>query len=129
MMTRVAAVAAVVMVVLNLVLNAVQASNGEAQVRVTLRDTQARDLPSGVALGDSVLLEVADTGPGVPEDLLDRLFDPFVTGREGGTGLGLSVVQRAVEAHGGVVFVDSVTGKGTKFSVFLPRTKRTEVAA
>ncbi len=116
-------------VVLNLVLNAVQASNGEAQVRVTLRDTQARDLPSGVALGDSVLLEVADTGPGVPEDLLDRLFDPFVTGREGGTGLGLSVVQRAVEAHGGVVFVDSVTGRGTKFSIFLPRTRRTEVAA
>lgn len=116
-------------VVLNLVLNAVQASNGEAQVRVTLQDTRAGDLPSGVALGDSVLLEVADTGPGIPEDLLDRLFDPFVTGREGGTGLGLSVVQRAVEAHGGLVFVDSVPGRGTKFSIFLPRTKRTEVAA
>ena len=116
-------------VVLNLVLNAVQASNGEARVRVTLQDTRARDLPRGVALGDSVRLEVADTGPGIPEDLLDRLFDPFVTGREGGTGLGLAVVQRAVEAHGGVVFVDSVTGKGAKFSIFLPRTKRTEVTA
>ena len=116
-------------VVLNLVLNAVQASNGEAHVSVTLQDARARDLPRGVALGDSVRLEVADTGPGIPEHLLDRLFDPFVTGREGGTGLGLSVVQRAVEAHGGMVFVDSVTGKGTKFSIFLPCTKRTEVTA
>ena len=115
-------------VVLNLVLNAMQASNGEAEVTVTLREAAAAEIPSGVSLGSCALLEVADTGPGIPSELRDSLFDPFVTGREGGTGLGLSVVQRAVEAHGGLVFVDSNPGR-TKFSIFLPKTKRTEVAA
>ena len=116
-------------VVLNLVLNALQAADGAVEVRVTIQNAEARDLPSPVSMGSWVLLEVRDTGPGIPASLMDRLFDPFVTGREGGTGLGLSVVQRAVEAHGGLVFVDSESGAGTVFSVFLPRTKRAEVAA
>ncbi|MFB3112648.1 MAG: ATP-binding protein, partial [Gemmatimonadales bacterium] len=59
----------------------------------------------------------------------DRLFDPFVTGRDGGTGLGLSVVQRAVVAHRGLMFVDSAIGKGTTFSIFLPKLEKSEVAA
>jgi len=116
-------------VVLNLVLNALQAADGAVEVRVTIQNAEARDLPSPVSMGSWVLLEVRDTGPGIPASLMDRLFDPFVTGREGGTGLGLSVVQRAVEAHGGLVFVDSESGAGTVFRVFLPRTKRAEVAA
>lgn len=116
-------------VVLNLVLNALQAADGAVEVRVTIQNAEARDLPNPVSMGSWVLLEVRDTGPGIPASLMDRLFDPFVTGREGGTGLGLSVVQRAVEAHGGLVFVDSESGAGTVFSVFLPRTKRAEVAA
>ena len=116
-------------VVLNLVLNALQAADGAVEVRVTIQNAEARDLPSPVSMGSWVLLEVRDTGPGIPASLMDRLFDPFVTGREGGTGLGLSVVQRAVAAHGGLVFVDSESGAGTVFSVFLPRTKRAEVAA
>ncbi len=116
-------------VVLNLVLNALQAADGEVEVRVTIQNAETGDLPSAVSMGPCVLLEVRDTGPGIPASLIDRLFDPFVTGREGGTGLGLSVVQRAVEAHGGLVFVDSESGVGTVFSVFLPRTKRAEVAA
>ncbi|MCH7489649.1 MAG: hypothetical protein IID05_03035 [Gemmatimonadetes bacterium] len=116
-------------VVLNLVLNALQAADGAVEVRVTIQNAEARDLPSPVSMGSWVLLEVRDTGPGIPASLMDRLFDPFVTGREGGTGLGLSVVQRAVEAHGGLVFVDSESGAETVFSVFLPRTKRAEVAA
>ena len=78
-------------------------------------------------IGPCILLEVSDAGPGIPPDLRDRLFDAFVTGREGGTGLGLSVVQRAVEAHRGLVFVDSEVGQGTKFSLFLPKTKEKEV--
>jgi len=108
---------------------ALQAADGAVEVRVTIQNAEARDLPSPVSMGSWVLLEVRDTGPGIPASLMDRLFDPFVTGREGGTGLGLSVVQRAVEAHGGLVFVDSESGAGTVFSVFLPRTKRAEVAA
>ena len=67
-------------------------------------------------------LSVRDTGPGVPEELRDQIFDPFFTRREGGTGLGLALVQRAVEAHGGAIFVDAPPGgeRGAVFSLYLP---------
>jgi two-component system sensor histidine kinase PilS (NtrC family) len=116
-------------VVFNLVLNAVQASNGEAVVTVELGNADLSEIPSGTSVDSCILLKVSDTGPGIPAELRDRLFDPFVTGRPGGTGLGLSVVQRAVEAHQGLVFVDTENGKGTTFSIFLPRGSNTEVAA
>jgi two-component system sensor histidine kinase PilS (NtrC family) len=107
-------------VVLNLVLNAIQASDGRAQVTIGVRDATVDDLPQGVSLGPSVLLRVADDGPGIPPELRDRLFEPFVSGRSGGSGLGLAIVQRAVMAHRGVVLVDSQPGEGTVFSVVIP---------
>jgi two-component system sensor histidine kinase PilS (NtrC family) len=116
-------------VVVNLLLNAMQASNGKASVTLVLRDVEASDVPGGALREPYILLEVSDTGPGIPPELRDKLFDPFVTGRDGGTGLGLSIVQRAVAAHRGLMFVDTETGKGTTFSIYLPRTRRTEVAA
>jgi signal transduction histidine kinase len=63
---------------------------------------------------------VQDDGPGIPAEIRDRLFEPFVTGRPGGTGLGLAVVQRAVEAHRGLILVDSAPGRGTTFTVYFP---------
>jgi len=76
-----------------------------------------------------VSLAVSDNGPGIPESLRGRLFEPFVTGRTGGTGLGLAIVQRAVEAHRGLVLVDSTAGKGTTFTVYFPAAGRKEEAA
>ena len=65
-------------------------------------------------------LSVSDCGPGIPHDIRGRLFDPFFTTKPGGSGLGLAVVHRAIEAHRGLVFVD--TGStGTRFTVVLPR--------
>jgi signal transduction histidine kinase len=75
------------------------------------------------------MLTVTDNGPGIPENLRARLFEPFVTGRVGGTGLGLAIVQRAVEAHRGLVLVDSAAGRGTTFTVYLPAARRREEAA
>jgi two-component system sensor histidine kinase PilS (NtrC family) len=63
---------------------------------------------------------VRDDGPGIPDDIRDRLFQPFVSGRPGGSGLGLAIVQRAVEAHRGLVTVASAVGEGTTFTIFLP---------
>ncbi len=115
-------------VVVNLVLNAVQASGDSAAVRVEVRRANPGDLPVGMRLEPAALLRVTDHGPGVPVELRDRLFDPFVTGREGGSGLGLAIVQRAVQAHRGVVLVESGAGQ-TRFEVILPAKGKTEVAA
>ena len=92
----------------NLLLNAVQASPRGARVRVLC----------GPAAG-GVFLEVADEGPGVPPEVGDRVFEPFFTGRPGGTGLGLAVTRRIAEAHGGSVVCRSGSG-GTVFRVEVP---------
>ena len=76
--------------------------------------------PRGTSVEHPVLLRVRDTGPGVSEDVIDRIFDPFFTTREGGSGLGLAVVQRAVSAHDGAVFVDRAPDGGAQFDIYLP---------
>src|SRR5216684_2246063 len=116
-------------VVSNLVLNAVQASGKGARVVVRTGRPAAHELPGGAGIENPVFLTVTDNGPGIPEALWARLFEPFVTGRAGRTGLGLAIVQRAVEAHRGLVLVDSPPGRGTTFTVFLPTARRKEEAA
>jgi two-component system nitrogen regulation sensor histidine kinase GlnL len=67
----------------------------------------------------AVVVSVIDNGPGVPANLHDRIFHPLVTGREGGTGLGLSLAQDFVQQHGGVIEFDSRPGH-TEFRLMLP---------
>jgi len=119
-------------VVSNLVLNAVQAAGGgerAARVQVQVGRPAADELPIGLPVESPVLLRVSDNGPGIPEEVRERLFEPFVTGRVGGTGLGLAIVQRAVAAHRGSVLVDSTPGQGTTFTVYFPAARRKEEAA
>ena len=71
----------------------------------------------------AVALRVSDNGPGIPIELRERVFDPFFTTKTGGTGLGLPIVHRAIEAHRGFVFVDS-SPKGTRFTVLLPQVQQ-----
>jgi two-component system sensor histidine kinase PilS (NtrC family) len=107
--------------VFNLVLNAVQAAPSGSTVRVDIGPAQEGRLPDGVRLGrNAVALRVSDTGPGIAPEVRDRLFQPFTTTKQGGSGLGLPVVHRAIEAHRGVVLVDSDT-TGTRITVILPR--------
>ena len=115
-------------VVVNLVLNAIQASGGDVRVQVCVRTASSSELPRGLQLDGAAVLEVIDDGPGIPAELQGRVFEPFVTGRVGGSGLGLAIVQRAVQAHRGAVFVESNPDQNTTFTVFLPTKAMPEVA-
>ncbi|MGH2708197.1 MAG: two-component system sensor histidine kinase NtrB, partial [Actinomycetota bacterium] len=116
-------------VVANLVLNAAQAARGPIRITVSVAAVQATEIPHGTNLEHAVRIQVRDNGPGIPREIRDRLFDPFVSGRPGGSGLGLAIVQRAVEAHRGLVLVDSAAGSGTTFTIFLPAKMMAEDAA
>ncbi len=109
--------------IFNLTLNAVQASppNGEVRVEASNVDPERMSL-GGRFEGGSVSVRVSDDGPGIAPEIRDRLFDPFFTTRPGGSGLGLAVVHRAIEAHRGLVFLDS-PGRGARFTIILPRTR------
>jgi signal transduction histidine kinase len=72
------------------------------------------------ARGD-ILVEVEDTGPGIPEDMRERIFEVFYSSRGGGTGLGLPIARQIIERHGGAIQLETEVGRGTKFSIFLPR--------
>jgi signal transduction histidine kinase len=109
--------------VFNLVLNAIQASPNGGVVHIDVTPGSFEPLPVGVSFASgTVALRVRDAGNGIPLEIRDRLFDPFFTTKPGGSGLGLAVVQRAIEAHRGLVFVDS-SGHGTRFTIVLPRSQ------
>jgi signal transduction histidine kinase len=76
---------------------------------------------SRAGIGGEVVIEVADTGPGIAPDTLEKIFEPFFSKRAGGTGLGLAIARQMVENHRGRVEVDSTVGKGTTFRIRLPR--------
>lgn len=105
----------------NLMLNALQASPPSGVVRIeatTLLPHQLEAQAPAFARG-AVAVRVIDQGAGIPAEFRDRLFHPFFTTKQGGSGLGLAIVHRAIEAHSGVVVVDS--SRGAQFTVLLPR--------
>jgi signal transduction histidine kinase len=105
----------------NLVLNAVQAAPLGGHVQLEVSHIPSDQLPSGVTFErGAVSLRVTDNGPGIAPEIRDRLFEPFITTKGGGSGLGLPIVHRAIEAHRGVVLVESAPGRGTRFTVLLP---------
>jgi two-component system, NtrC family, sensor kinase len=96
----------------NLVRNAAEATAAKGGGKVTLRTRRA---------GDRVVIEVEDTGVGIPPEVIPRLFDTFFSTKEGGSGLGLALTQQIVKDHGGDLAVESAVGKGTIFTVSIPR--------
>jgi signal transduction histidine kinase len=110
--------------IFNLVLNAAQALGDGGTVTVSMRAATADTVPGGVVPeAGAIRLLIEDNGPGMPADVRDRIFTPFFTTKPRGSGLGLPVVHRAIEAHRGVVLVDSSPGSGTRFTIILPRTQ------
>jgi signal transduction histidine kinase len=105
-------------VLVNLVRNAAEAIDGKGTV--TLRTRPAR-APFGGRETAAVILEVADDGKGIPPEVEKRLFDPFFSTKETGTGLGLPIAARIVEKHGGMLQYQTRPGHGTTFGVVLRR--------
>lgn len=95
---------------LNLVLNGMEAMREGGELRMEAR-----------VAGAEVILAVVDQGPGMEKEVAARLFEPFLSRRPGGTGLGLALVRRTVEAHGGSVRVQSKPGRGTRVELRLPK--------
>ncbi|MEO0282629.1 MAG: ATP-binding protein [candidate division WOR-3 bacterium] len=94
-----------------ILVNSIEAINEEGIIRVSTKEIEK----------DKVLIEIEDTGCGIPQDILPYVFEPFFTTKDSGTGLGLSVVYGVIKRHGGEVKIESEVNKGTKVKIFLPR--------
>jgi signal transduction histidine kinase len=106
----------------NLLTNAFEAMNGKGAVRIDATELPEEEPPSageGVG-GPMVQVDVVDNGPGVPPDVMDRIFSPFFTTKPQGTGLGLAIVRKIVNAHDGRIDVNAPATGGTMFRVTLP---------
>lgn len=111
--------------ILNIARNAAQAMQGEGEI--VLRTRAARQITMAKRRFKLALqLQVIDNGPGVPDEIRDKIFYPLVSGRENGSGLGLSLAQSFIDQHQGAIDVDSRPGR-TCFTVFLPIARETEV--
>jgi two-component system NtrC family sensor kinase len=103
-------------VFLNLVLNALEAMSRGGWLYIR---TEASGDPAGVRV------RFVDTGPGIPEEALSHIFEPFYTTREDGLGLGLYICHSIVAEHGGCIEVESRPGQGAAFSIWLPGAEAT----
>lgn len=104
----------------NLLLNAAQFAGPGGAVRVEVLAGEDCPPPPAEDLDNPVCIRVSDSGPGVAPEDVPRIFDPFFTRRTGGSGMGLAVVHRTVEAHAGMISVGRSREGGAEFSVFLP---------
>ncbi|MCR9122530.1 MAG: response regulator [Phyllobacteriaceae bacterium] len=114
-------------VIVNLTVNARDAMAGGGELSIATRNLPADEVAGmetpGIEPGDYVAIEVADTGTGIPADVLEKIFEPFFTTKEvgKGTGLGLSMVYGIIKQTGGGIYASSVEGEGTTFTILLPR--------
>ncbi len=107
----------------NLVINASDAMDGRGRVHIASRIRNVDGVEAGtlgVAAGRYAAITVADTGPGIPPEIRDDIFDPFYTTKSGGTGLGLFTVQGIMRTWGGAITLKPSVGSGTVFEILIP---------
>ncbi|MBN2039012.1 MAG: PAS domain S-box protein [Spirochaetes bacterium] len=105
----------------NLVINAKQAmpSGGTLSIEAVNTKVKLDEHPS-LKSGKYIKISITDSGTGIPEHIIPRIFDPFFTTKQKGNGLGLATVYSIIKKHDGDIFVESVPGRGTTFSIFIP---------
>jgi signal transduction histidine kinase len=116
---------------LNIFLNAVQVMNNNGKIFVEtklINDNENLDIDVKQKTA-WVKIVVTDTGPGIPNDILNKVFDPFVTNRKKGTGLGLSITHSIIAEHKGKISVTNVKQGGAKFIISLPLIEKKYVSA
>jgi signal transduction histidine kinase len=106
----------------NLLMNAFEALNGNGVVTITASALNEEGPAGGEPQGPMVQVEVRDNGPGIPADVLEKIFSPFFTTKPQGSGLGLAIVRKIVDAHDGRIDVGVLETGGTRFRVTLPVT-------
>jgi len=109
--------------IINVIGNALDVMEGGGRLRLRLAWAASHESfrpPRATLMSRQVVIEISDTGPGIRPEDADRLFNPFFTTKERGTGLGLAVTHKIVEDHGGVIDFQSVAGIGTTFRIVLP---------
>lgn len=107
-------------ILMNLMTNAMDAMAKGGTIRISARQSD-----------EDVVIEVRDSGAGIPKDILDKIFDPFFTTKEvgKGTGLGLYIVNKEMERYGGKIVVNSIPAHGTAFELFFPKKLKAEIGA
>jgi signal transduction histidine kinase/DNA-binding LacI/PurR family transcriptional regulator/CheY-like chemotaxis protein len=115
----------------NIVINAVHAMPGGGILKISARQERLSDPspdspqpPHGLKPGEYLRISIEDSGSGIAPEIIDRIFDPYFTTKEKGSGLGLSTSLAITRKHGGTITVDSVLGKGSAFHVWLPTSDR-----
>jgi signal transduction histidine kinase len=103
-------------VVTNLLINACEAQACGGGVHISARAQQTRDEERRM----TIVLSIADDGPGIPADIRDRIFNPFFTTKPQGSGLGLAIVRKIIDAHEGRIDMTTETDRGTTFTITLP---------
>jgi signal transduction histidine kinase len=108
----------------NLIINAYEALEGRGRIEIAARlahsSTDGALLPDGHVAVPTVVVDVADDGPGMPDDIAEKIFNPFFTTKAQGSGLGLAIVRKIIDAHEGRIDMSTGDGRGTKFRVTLP---------
>lgn len=111
-------------VLINFIQNGADSIEGAGTVTVRARKDRQ---PLNGRTTDVVVIDIIDTGKGMPTEVQKRLFDPFFTTKEKGTGLGMPIAARIVEKHGGVIQYETAPGRGTTFSILLPSAPKHEI--
>jgi signal transduction histidine kinase len=106
----------------NLIINAFEAMEGRGHIDVAAGQGQVEEEhgPQGPTHVPTIVVHITDDGPGVPPEVVDKIFNPFFTTKAQGSGLGLAIVRKIIDAHDGRIDIASAAGRGTRFTVTLP---------